>query len=63
MISLQDKRIFISAASAGMGQALARQALAAGAEVCATDIDEAGLAPLAELGAEIQRLDVTSQPY
>ena len=61
MISLQDKRIFISAASAGMGQVLACQALAAGAEVCATDIDEAGLAPLAELGAEIQRLDVTSQ--
>ena len=34
MISLEDKRIFISGAGAGMGYSVTRLAVAAGAEVC-----------------------------
>ena len=38
MISLQDKRIFISGSAAGMGYSVARLAAAAGAQVYATDL-------------------------
>ncbi len=55
---LAGKRAFLTAAAAGIGQATARAFAAEGAEVIATDIDEAGLAPLADLGIRTRRLDV-----
>ena len=48
MISLQDKRIFISGAAAGMGYSVARLAAAAGAQVYATDLVSDGLENLAQ---------------
>ncbi|MDJ1009643.1 MAG: SDR family oxidoreductase [Paracoccaceae bacterium] len=56
---LQGKRAFLTAAGAGIGAATARAFLAEGAAVMATDIDAEALAPLAEAGATIRRLDVT----
>lgn len=50
--------ILILGASRGIGQELARQHLAAGARVIATARDDAGLAALRALGAEVLRLDV-----
>ena len=61
MISLQDKRIFISGAAAGMGYSLARLAEAAGAQVYATDLISDGLENLAQDGVHIAFLDVTNQ--
>lgn len=61
MISLAGKRIFISAASAGMGYSVARHALDAGARVFATDIASAGLEILAEEGAKTAILDITDE--
>ena len=50
MISLQDKRIFISGAAAGMGYSVARLAAAAGAQVHATDLISDGLENLTQNG-------------
>ena len=61
MISLQDKRIFISGAAAGMGHSLARMAAAAGAQVHATDLVPNGLENLAQEGVHTALLDVTNQ--
>ena len=61
MISLQDKRIFISGAAAGMGYSVARLAVAAGAKVHATDLVSDGLQNLAQDGVHTALLDVTNQ--
>ena len=45
---LAGKRALVTAAAAGIGRAIALTFAAQGADVLATDIDEAGLAPLAE---------------
>ena len=56
---LKGKRTFVTAASAGIGRACAIAFAREGATVIATDIDEKGLATLAQEGiAETTRLDV-----
>lgn len=45
-ISLQDKRVFITAGAAGMGRATAIAMQDLGAQVATCDVDEAGLATL-----------------
>ena len=59
MISLTGKRIFLSAAGAGMGYSVARLARDVGAEVHATDINSQGLSLLEEEGIATSLLDVT----
>lgn len=61
MIMLQDKRIFISGAAAGMGYCVAKLAEAAGARVYATDLISDGLEKLAKLGVDTAILDVTNR--
>ncbi|WP_112875442.1 SDR family oxidoreductase [Paracoccus endophyticus] len=56
---LEGKRAFVTAAGAGIGLATARAFAAEGAEVIATDIDPAALAPLAQTGMTTRGLDVT----
>ena len=59
---LSGKTILITAAAAGIGRASAQACAREGAQVIATDIDEAGLASLAEeaaAGLIAARLDVT----
>lgn len=53
---LKGKRAFVTAAGAGIGRATAEAFAAEGAEVIATDIDEAALSTLE--GMTTQRLDV-----
>ena len=53
------KRVFIVGASRGIGLEFVRQYRQAGAEVWATARDDDGLARIAALGAQAQRLDVT----
>jgi len=56
---LKGKRAFVTAGAAGIGRASAIAFAREGARVFATDIDEAGLATLAEHGvSEVARLDV-----
>ncbi|MCG6206889.1 SDR family oxidoreductase [Rhodopseudomonas sp. HC1] len=56
---LTGKRAFVTAAAAGIGRASAIAFAREGAEVFATDIDEAGLASLADHGiARTAKLDV-----
>ena len=56
---LKGKRAFVTAAAAGIGRACAIAFAREGATVIATDIDEKGLATLAQEGiAETTRLDV-----
>ncbi|MGX7741154.1 SDR family oxidoreductase [Rhodopseudomonas parapalustris] len=56
---LQGKRAFVTAAAAGIGRASAIAFAREGAEVFATDIDEAGLASLADHGVtRTAKLDV-----
>ena len=56
---LKGKRAFVTAGAAGIGRACALAFAREGASVFATDIDEKGLAALAEHGmAEVARLDV-----
>jgi 2-keto-3-deoxy-L-fuconate dehydrogenase len=56
---LENKRALITAAAAGIGRACALAFAREGAQVIATDLDEAGLATLAAEGiAETARLDV-----
>jgi 2-keto-3-deoxy-L-fuconate dehydrogenase len=57
---LQGKRAFVTAAAAGIGRASAVHFAREGAEVIATDIDDAGLATLAREapGVRVARLDV-----
>ncbi|ABD06800.1 Short-chain dehydrogenase/reductase [Rhodopseudomonas palustris HaA2] len=56
---LKGKRAFVTAAAAGIGRASAIAFVREGAEVFATDIDEAGLASLAKEGiGEAAKLDV-----
>ena len=59
MISLQDKRIFVSGAGAGMGYSVAKLAAAAGAQVHATDLVLDGLENLSQNGVHTSLLDVT----
>jgi 2-keto-3-deoxy-L-fuconate dehydrogenase len=56
---LKGKRAVVTAAGAGIGQATVLAFLAEGAEVIASDIDAASMAPVAEAGARAERLDVT----
>ncbi len=55
---LQGKRAFVTAAAQGIGRATALAFAAEGAEVIATDVNEAGLASLAGKGIRTRRLDV-----
>lgn len=55
---LAGKRALVTAAAAGIGRAIALTFAAEGADVLATDIDEAGLATLGS-AVRTQRLDVT----
>jgi 2-keto-3-deoxy-L-fuconate dehydrogenase len=55
---LQGKRAFVTAAAQGIGRATALAFAAEGAEVIATDVNEAALASLAGPGIRTQRLDV-----
>ena len=61
MISLKDKRIFVSGAAAGMGYSVARLAEVAGAQVYATDLVSDGLENLAQDGVHTALLDVTNK--
>jgi 2-keto-3-deoxy-L-fuconate dehydrogenase len=57
---LAGKRALVTAAAAGIGRAIALAFAAEGAEVLATDIDEAGLASLSSIPrVRTSRLDVT----
>ena len=58
-MKLKNKKIFISAAGAGMGHSVAKFALDAGAEVFATDLKPEGLEELNSLGAQTETLDIT----
>ena len=60
-MNLTDKKIFISAAGAGMGYSVAKMALDAGAEVYATDLKPEGLNELKSLGAKTETLDITNE--
>jgi 2-keto-3-deoxy-L-fuconate dehydrogenase len=62
MISLDGKRVFVTGAAAGMGRSIAELSAKAGADVLATDVDEKGLAELAEGGIRTRVLDVTDGP-
>jgi len=56
---LQGKSAVVTAAGAGIGLATATAFVAQGARVTATDINADALQPLADLGCEVQALDVT----
>ncbi|MEL7026523.1 MAG: SDR family oxidoreductase [Pseudomonadota bacterium] len=56
---LQGKRAFITAAGAGIGKATAMAFAREGAEVIATDIDQASLKALTQEGITTSRLDIT----
>ena len=58
-MDLIGKKIFISAAGAGMGYSVAKNALNVGAEVYATDLKPEGLENLNSLGAKTETLDIT----
>jgi len=60
-MNLIDKRIFVSAAGAGMGHSVAHLALKAGAKVYATDLNATGLEELKSLGAKTEVLDITNK--
>ena len=62
-MKLADKRVFVSAAGAGMGQTVALLALEEGAEVYATDLNSVGLEKLKSFGAKTQVLDVTDKKF
>lgn len=59
MTDLTGKRVFVSAAAAGIGRATALLAAARGAQVHATDIDAEGLADLETRGITVAVLDAT----
>jgi 2-keto-3-deoxy-L-fuconate dehydrogenase len=56
---LEGKTCLVTAAGQGIGRATAERFAAEGAQVLATDINDAALATLARPGIEAQRLDVT----
>ncbi len=56
---LQGKTAFITAAAQGIGRATALAYAAEGAQVIATDVNEAGLASLATSSITVHRLDAT----
>lgn len=56
---LSGKRAVVTAAGAGIGQATALAFATEGAQVIATDIDAAALAPCADAGCSTRALDVT----
>ena len=57
---MQGKRVIVTAAAQGIGEAIARASAAEGAAVLATDINMEKLERLAEVPAiDLQRLDVT----
>lgn len=58
---LEGKTILITGAASGLGKAWSEGFLEEGAQVIAADIDEEGLAPLAERGAVCVRCDVANE--
>jgi len=62
MRRLGEKRVLVTGAASGLGEAIARRLAAEGANVAIADIDaELGGAVAAALGAPFVRLDVSSQ--
>jgi len=59
MLELTGKRIFVTAAAAGIGRAIAETAERQGAEVLATDIDTVSLAAIEGGSLGVATLDVT----
>ena len=59
MFNLNNKNIFVSAAGAGIGRAVALLAAKAGAKVTATDINDGGLLSLSNNNISTEILDVT----
>ena len=59
MLTLNNKNIFVSAAGAGIGRAVALLAAEAGAQVMATDISNNGLKSLSNNNISTEILDVT----
>ncbi len=60
MRRLEGKRALVTAAGQGIGRASALRLAAEGAQVVATDVNEAALAELAAEGLEVRVLDVRS---
>ena len=60
MLTLNNKNIFVSAAGAGIGRAVALLAAEAGAKVTATDINDEGLKSLTCSNISTEILDVTA---
>jgi 2-keto-3-deoxy-L-fuconate dehydrogenase len=56
---MAGKRVLVTAASQGIGRACAEKIYAEGAQVCATDIDESGLADLSAIGISTALVDGT----
>ncbi len=63
MPRFQDKRVLVTGAAAGFGEAIARSFAAEGARVLVTDIDEGGAKAVAESlsGCLASRLDVSDE--
>ena len=61
MLNLEDKKVLVTAAAAGIGKETARVAASQGAHVIATDIDVDGLSALASQRISVRRLDVTDR--
>ncbi len=61
MLTLKSKKIFVSAAGAGMGRAVTILAEQAGASVVATDISETNLKSLASINITTEVLDVRNK--
>ena len=63
MLTLNNKKIFVSGASAGMGRAVSLLAAQAGAQVIATDINEVSLKELRAQNITTKVLDVTNKDH
>jgi NAD(P)-dependent dehydrogenase (short-subunit alcohol dehydrogenase family) len=60
-MDLDASRVVVTGAASGIGAAVARQLLDAGAAVVAVDLNADGLAPLGEAGAEVCAASVASE--
>ncbi len=61
-IDLTGRSALVTGAAQGIGRAICEGLRAAGAEVWAADLDDAGLAPLQDAGLHTAPLDVTDPP-